>query len=460
MVYNLTSNDIDTIVAISTPKGNGGISIVRLSGFDLKHFFDRLIFSSLIPKQASLKKFFDSKKMVIDEGIAIYFPSPESFTGECVLELHCHGGQVITDMIVTRCLELGARMARPGEFTERAFLNGKLDLAQAEGISDLINASSKSAARSASLSMQGQFSLQVREIVEDIIDIRKFVEACIDFPAEDIDFLDNKDLKKRISSCIEKLNSVIKRAHQGRILQEGVNVALTGRPNAGKSTLFNLLTGYDSAIVTSTPGTTRDVLREKVLINDIPIFLSDSAGLRESDDDIEKEGIRRAEEEIKAADVVLYIVDCSNRNLNDEFEHELPLVLKFCSDGASFAVIFNKIDILNFNKNDVKDCFYPFHLVSAKKGLGVNELKDFISDLVGVDEIVEGVFSARKRHLTALSEALRYMEIGKQQLNNTGSGELLAEDLKFAQNNLSCIVGSYSPDDLLGEIFSSFCIGK
>ena len=220
------------------------------------------------------------------------------------------------------------------------------------------------------------------------------------------------------------------------------------------------MTGYDSAIVTSTPGTTRDVLREKVLINDIPIFLSDSAGLRESDDDIEKEGIRRAEEEIKAADVVLYIVDCSNRNLNQEFEHELPLVLKFCSDGASLAVIFNKIDILNFNKNDVKDCFYPFHLVSAKKGLGVNELKDFISDLVGLDEIVEGVFSARKRHLAALSEALRFMEIGKQQLNNTGSGELLAEDLKCAQNNLSSIVGSYSPDDLLGEIFSSFCIGK
>ena len=450
----------DSITAVSTPPGNGGISIVRVSSENIFDFVDQILLKRITPRTASFTSFFDSNESIIDQGIAIYFPASNSFTGQEVLELHCHGGHVITDMIVTRCLELGARMARPGEFTERAFLNGKLDLAQAEGISDLINASSKSAARSASLSMQGQFSTQVREIVEDIIDIRKFVEACIDFPAEDIDFLDNKDLKKRISSCIEKLNLVIKRAHQGRILQEGVNVALTGRPNAGKSTLFNLLTGYDSAIVTSTPGTTRDVLREKVLINDIPIFLSDSAGLRESDDDVEKEGIRRAEEEIKAADVVLYIVDCSKRNLNQEFEDELPLVLKFCSDGASFAVIFNKIDILNFNKNDVKGCFYPFHLVSAKKGLGVNELKDFISDLVGVDEIVEGVFSARKRHLTALSEALRYMEIGKQQLNNTGSGELLAEDLKFAQNNLSCIVGSYSPDDLLGEIFSSFCIGK
>ena len=398
--------------------------------------------------------------MVIDEGIAIYFPSPESFTGECVLELHCHGGHVITDMIVTRCLELGARMARPGEFTERAFLNGKLDLAQAEGISDLINASSKSAARSASLSMQGEFSFQVREIVEDIIEMRKFVEACIDFPAEDIDFLDNRDLKKRLVSCIKKLNLVIKRAHQGRILQEGINVALTGKPNAGKSTLFNLLTGYDSAIVTSTPGTTRDVLREKVLINDVPIFLSDSAGLRESDEEIEKEGIRRAEEEIKAADVVLYIVDCSNGSVNQELAHLLPGVLKLCSDGSSFAVVFNKIDMFDFKKSDVSHCLYPFHLISAKEGLGINELKNFITDLVGLDEIVEGVFSARKRHLIALGEALKFIEIGKKQLNNTGSGELLAEDLKSAQNNLSSIVGSYSPDDLLGEIFSSFCIGK
>ena len=398
--------------------------------------------------------------MVIDEGIAIYFPSPESFTGECVLELHCHGGHVITDMIVTRCLELGARMARPGEFTERAFLNGKLDLAQAEGISDLINASSKSAARSASLSMQGEFSFQVREIVEDIIEMRKFVEACIDFPAEDIDFLDNRDLKKRLVSCIKKLNLVIKRAHQGRILQEGINVALTGKPNAGKSTLFNLLTGYDSAIVTSTPGTTRDVLREKVLINDVPIFLSDSAGLRESDEEIEKEGIRRAEEEIKAADVVLYIVDCSNGSVNQELAHLLPGVVKLCSDGSSFAVVFNKIDMFDFKKSDVSHCLYPFHLISAKEGLGINELKNFITDLVGLDEIVEGVFSARKRHLIALGEALKFIEIGKKQLNNTGSGELLAEDLKSAQNNLSSIVGSYSPDDLLGEIFSSFCIGK
>ena len=398
--------------------------------------------------------------MVIDEGIAIYFPSPESFTGECVLELHCHGGHVITDMIVTRCLELGARMARPGEFTERAFLNGKLDLAQAEGISDLINASSKSAARSASLSMQGEFSFQVREIVEDIIEMRKFVEACIDFPAEDIDFLDNRDLKKRLVSCIKKLNLVIKRAHQGRILQEGINVALTGKPNAGKSTLFNLLTGYDSAIVTSTPGTTRDVLREKVLINDVPIFLSDSAGLRESDEEIEKEGIKRAEEEIKAADVVLYIVDCSNGSVNQELAHLLPGVLKLCSDGSLFAVVFNKIDMLDFKISDVSHCLYPFHLISAKEGLGINELKSFITDLVGLDEIVEGVFSARKRHLIALGEALKFIEIGKKQLNNTGSGELLAEDLKSAQNNLSSIVGSYSPDDLLGEIFSSFCIGK
>ena len=398
--------------------------------------------------------------MVIDEGIAIYFPSPESFTGECVLELHCHGGHVITDMIVTRCLELGARMARPGEFTERAFLNGKLDLAQAEGISDLINASSKSAARSASLSMQGEFSFQVREIVEDIIEIRKFVEACIDFPAEDIDFLDNRDLKKRLVLCIKKLNLVIKRAHQGRILQEGINVALTGKPNAGKSTLFNLLTGYDSAIVTSTPGTTRDVLREKVLINDVPIFLSDSAGLRESDEEIEKEGIRRAEEEIKAADVVLYIVDCSNGSVDQELAHLLPGVVKLCSDGSSFAVVFNKIDMFDFKKSDVSHCLYPFHLISAKEGLGINELKNFITDLVGLDEIVEGVFSARKRHLIALGEALKFIVIGKKQLNNTGSGELLAEDLKSAQNNLSSIVGSYSPDDLLGEIFSSFCIGK
>ena len=456
----MASNDIDTIVAISTPRGTGGISIVRLSGYDIEQFCEHLFSSNLVPKQALFKRFLDSKKMVIDEGIAIYFPSPESFTGECVLELHCHGGHVITDMIVTRCLELGARMARPGEFTERAFLNGKLDLAQAEGISDLINASSKSAARSASLSMQGEFSFQVREIVEDIIEMRKFVEACIDFPAEDIDFLDNRDLKKRLVSCIKKLNLVIKRAHQGRILQEGINVALTGKPNAGKSTLFNLLTGYDSAIVTSTPGTTRDVLREKVLINDVPIFLSDSAGLRESNEEIEKEGIRRAEEEIKAADVVLYIVDCSNGSVDQELAHLLPGILKLCSDGSLFAVIFNKIDMFDFKKSDVSDCLYPFHLISAKEGLGINELKNFITDLVGLDEIVEGVFSARKRHLIALGEALKFIEIGKKQLNNTGSGELLAEDLKSAQNNLSSIVGSYSPDDLLGEIFSSFCIGK
>ena len=281
------AQDNDTIVASATAPGVAGIGIVRISGNNISTYITEIINDDLEPRKASYKSFYDSNKKVIDQGIVIYFPSPDSFTGEDVAEFHCHGGKIIMEMVIERCLELGARLARPGEFSERAFLNDKIDLIQAESISDLINASSKASAQSALLSMQGVFSDLVNELIEEIINLRKFVEACIDFPAEDIDFLKDDDLTNGLNNCIKKINLTIQQAQQGRVIQEGVRLAIVGKPNAGKSSLFNLFAGEDLAIVTDIPGTTRDLLKENVFIDDLPVYLTDSAGPRETIDPIE-----------------------------------------------------------------------------------------------------------------------------------------------------------------------------
>lgn len=364
------------------------------------------------------------------------------------------------EMVIERCLELGARLARPGEFSERAFLNDKIDLIQAESISDLINASSKASAQSALLSMQGVFSDLVNELIEEIINLRKFVEACIDFPAEDIDFLKDDDLTNGLNNCIKKINETIQQAQQGRVIQEGVRLAIVGKPNAGKSSLFNLFAGEDLAIVTDIPGTTRDLLKENVFIDDLPVYLTDSAGLRETIDPIESEGIRRVHSEIKFASIILYVIDVSAFNPDEDLKLIEKNVGKLVSKDCSIILVFNKTDLCGMSTDQNMKSHYPSVDISVKNKTGIDNLKKLIIEAIGLNDVGENVFTARRRHVKELTNALRYLEMGKVQLTNAGAGELLAEDLKLAQNCLSGITGSYLADDLLGEIFSSFCIGK
>ena len=454
------AQDNDTIVASATAPGVAGIGIVRISGNNISTYINEIINDDLEPRKASYKSFYDSNKKVIDQGIVIYFPSPDSFTGEDVAEFHCHGGKIIMEMVIERCLELGARLARPGEFSERAFLNDKIDLIQAESISDLINASSKASARSALLSMQGVFSDLVNELIEEIINLRKFVEACIDFPAEDIDFLKDDDLTNGLNNCIKKINETIEQAQQGRVIQEGIRLAIVGKPNAGKSSLFNLFAGEDLAIVTDIPGTTRDLLKENVFIDGLPVYLTDSAGLRETIDPIESEGIRRVHSEIKFASIILYVIDVSAFNPDEDLKSIEKNVGKLVSKDCSIILVFNKTDLSGISIDQNMKSSYPSVNISVKNKTGIDNLKKLIIKVSGLNDLSENAFTARRRHVNELTNALRYLEMGKVQLTNAGAGELLAEDLKLAQNCLSGITGSYLADDLLGEIFSSFCIGK
>ncbi|WP_421867798.1 tRNA uridine-5-carboxymethylaminomethyl(34) synthesis GTPase MnmE [Motiliproteus sp.] len=455
--------DHDTIAAIATPPGRGGVGIIRVSGRLAGAIAERLLGSKPQPRYAHYGPFYDRDGLELDRGIALFFPNPHSFTGEDVLELQGHGGPVILDLLLREILALGARSARPGEFSERAFLNDKLDLAQAEAIADLIDSSSEQAARSALRSLQGEFSARIQTLVEALIQLRIYVEAAIDFPEEEIDFLGDGKVATDLLQIEQQLLEVLAEANQGALLREGMNVVIAGRPNAGKSSLLNALAGKESAIVTDIAGTTRDVLREHIHIDGMPLHIIDTAGLRDSDDVVEQIGIDRAWEEIRSADRVLLLVDASSTQ-ETEPDKIWPDFIAHLPSLDKVTVIRNKIDLsgeqpgVDSDLEANPDC----HLIrlSAKQNQGVELLRHHLKQCMGYDSSCEGGFMARRRHLEALLQAQQYLEAGKLQLTDYGAGELLAEDLKEAQNALSQITGEFSSDDLLGRIFGSFCIGK
>ena len=451
--------DTDTIAAIATPPGRGGVGMIRVSGKQALTIAKSIMRQEPKPRFAHYGPFFDQQGNELDRGIALFFPNPHSFTGEDVLELQGHGGPVILDLLLREVLSQGARSARPGEFSERAFLNDKLDLAQAEAIADLIDSSSEQAARSALRSLQGEFSERIHALVEALIQLRIYVEAAIDFPEEEIDFLADGKVANDLSRIQADLNSVLTQANQGALLREGMNVVIAGRPNAGKSSLLNALAGKQSAIVTDIAGTTRDVLREHIHIDGMPLHIIDTAGLRDSDDVVEQIGIDRAWEEIRNADRVLLLVD-ANSTPETEPDKIWPDFIAHLPSLDKVTVIRNKIDLSGerLGVDSQQDC----HLIrlSAKQGQGIELLREHLKQCMGYDSTCEGGFMARRRHIEALHQAQSYLQAGCDQLNSFGAGELLAEDLKEAQNALSEITGEFSSDDLLGRIFSSFCIGK
>ena len=449
----------DTITAQATAPGRGGVGIIRVSGPDVLAIAREVLRIEPKPRFAHYGPFYDGSGDILDEGIALFFPNPNSFTGEDVLELQGHGGPVILDMLLKRILSLGARQANPGEFSERAFLNDKMDLTQAEAIADLIESTSEQAARSALRSLQGAFSVRVNGLVESLIELRIYVEAAIDFPEEEIDFLADGKVSADLAGIIDQLSGVIREAGQGSILREGMNVVIAGRPNAGKSSLLNALAGKETAIVTDIAGTTRDVLREHIHIDGMPLHVIDTAGLRETDDVVEQIGVERAFKEIEDADRVLLMVDSSASKSTDphdiwpEFVDRLP-------SREKLTVIRNKIDLTDEEAGLDASGAVPVLRVCAMSESGLGELKSHLKACMGFEGAMEGGFSARRRHMDALRRAGELLENGQLQLEHMGAGELLAEDLRQAQKVLGEITGEFSSDDLLGRIFSSFCIGK
>ncbi|MGH8493128.1 MAG: tRNA uridine-5-carboxymethylaminomethyl(34) synthesis GTPase MnmE [Moraxellaceae bacterium] len=451
----------DTIAAIATPPGRGGVGIIRISG-PRAHGIAKALLQrekTLPVRQALFAIFRDEDGSAIDEGLLLAFQNPKSFTGEDVVELQGHGGVVVMDLLLKRVLALGARMARPGEFSERAFLNDKLDLAQAEAIADLIDAGSEQAAKSALRSLSGMFSEKVHGLVEELIHLRMYVEAAIDFPDEEIDFLSDGHVEKKLRELQTQLADVQAQARQGALLREGMQVVIAGKPNAGKSSLLNALAGFDAAIVTDIAGTTRDVLREHIQIDGMPLHIIDTAGLRETTDVVEQEGVRRALREVEKADRVLFVFDASRA------EHPLQQAANFFSplpSAQKLIFIANKIDLLGGLGSEELPPVQPHTLLrlSAQTGEGLSRLRETLKDAMGFASGEAGLFSARRRHLDALEKADASMDIALQQLLQAAAGELVAEDLRAAQNALSEITGEFTPDDLLGRIFSSFCIGK
>lgn len=450
----------DTIVAQATPPGRGGVGILRVSGPKAALVAQTVLGKLPKPRYADYLPFRNDDNSVLDQGIALFFPNPNSFTGEDVLELQGHGGPVILDLLLKRILQIpGVRIANPGEFSERAFLNDKLDLAQAEAIADLIDASSEQAARSAINSLQGAFSSHINEMVESLTHLRIYVEAAIDFPDEEIDFLSDGIIEGKLNAVIAELDDVRAQARQGSLLREGMKVVIAGRPNAGKSSLLNALAGREAAIVTDIAGTTRDVLREHIHIDGMPLHIIDTAGLREASDEVERIGIERAWKEIEQADRVLFMVDSTTTDATTpediwpEFMARLPNTLPV-------TVIRNKSDLTGENVEITAQGNYPMIRLSARDGMGIELLRSHLKEAMGFNSNTEGGFLARRRHLQALNTAAEHLQQGHEQLVYAKSGELLAEELRLAQQALSEITGEFTSDDLLGCIFSSFCIGK
>lgn len=442
---------VDTIVAIATPPGKGGVGVLRISGAKAKLIGEQITGKQLKARYATYAQFMgetkDQHAEAIDSGLALYFQGPHSFTGEDIVELQGHGGPVVLDLLLKRIVSLGARQARAGEFSERAFLNDKIDLAQAEAIADLIDSSTQQAAKGAVRSLQGEFSNKVNALLKELIYLRMYVEAAIDFPDEEIDFLADDKVRSSIKALQQSLTDTINQAGQGAILRNGLRLVIAGKPNAGKSSLLNALAGQDTAIVTEIAGTTRDIVTETIDIDGLPVHIIDTAGLRDSDDTVERIGIERARKAIDDADHVLLLVDVTESSTIDFLDYpEL-------TPGMA-TVVFNKVDLLPESR--------PLDglTISAKTGEGIETLKSAIKNLAGYAQDNETVFTARRRHITALSEASAAVERGIEQLQTYNAGELLADELLQAQDALNQITGEFGADDLLGEIFSGFCIGK
>jgi tRNA modification GTPase len=450
----------DTIIAQATAPGRGGVGIIRVSGNLSSQVAEKILGKCPKPRYADYLSFNDLTGEQLDQGIALFFKNPHSFTGEDVLELQGHGGPVVIDMLLKEICQIeGVRLAQPGEFSERAFLNDKMDLTQAEAIADLINANSEQAAKSALHSLQGDFSKHIHTLVEKVIHLRMYVEAAIDFPDEEIDFLSDGKVAGDLSAIINQLDEVRQQARQGSIMREGMRVVIAGRPNAGKSSLLNALAGREAAIVTDIAGTTRDVLREHIHIDGMPLHIIDTAGLRESPDKVEQIGIERAWDEIRQADHVLFMVDGTD-TLETDPMHIWPEFMQQLPEGMDVTVVRNKIDLSNETVNLDKAGQYPLLRLSAKSSKGVDLLREHLKECIGFTGATEGGFMARRRHLDALERAAEHLEIGQTQLEMHIAGEILAEELRLTQQHLNEITGEFSSDDLLGKIFSSFCIGK
>jgi len=460
-VATISNQNSDTICAIATPRGIGGVGIIRVSGPLVKKIAKYISGEIPKPRYAHFSAFLNKDKEAIDQGISLFFPAPNSFTGEDVIEFQAHGGPIILDQLIQEILDYGARIARPGEFSERAFLNNKIDLTQAEAIADLIESHSNDAARYAMRSLQGEFSNLINRLVSSVIELRVFVEAAIDFPEEEIDFIATSDVKEKLTTLKQELDKILDQAKIGSILKEGLSIVIVGEPNAGKSSLLNLLSGQSTAIVTDIPGTTRDSLKELINLDGLPVYFIDTAGLRESSDIVEQEGIKRTWDAVKKADHVLLLVDSSKElNLNQHsIWYELKKEIK---DLQKITLVRNKIDLIkespvcNFNDelgiNSVS--------ISVQEKLGIEKLTSHLKHITGFSVNEEGGFIARRRHIDALNRAKQLLENAEEQIIKFNAGELLADDLRHAQLALSEITGEFSSDDLLGEIFSSFCIGK
>ena len=444
--------DTDTIFAIATPPGVGGVGVIRISGSLAGQIAEQMLDRVPRPRYAHFCNFDDAQGQAIDSGIALFFPGPASFTGEDVLEIQGHGGPAVQQLLSRRIMDLGARPARAGEFLERAFLNDKLDLAQAEAIADLIESGTAASARAAQRSVEGVFSEKVNDLQEKLTSLRVFVEAALDFPDEEIDFISGSDVGTRLQVIDTVLENLLREAQQGRLLRDGITIAIIGLPNAGKSSLLNALAGSDTAIVTDIPGTTRDVLRESISLDGLPVHIADTAGIRESGDVIEAEGVRRARSAVAQADLALLVLDGTTAP-----EHQDTL-LEEVPEGTRCIRVHNKIDLTGVAAGADAENQQAF--ISAKTGAGLGELTAMIRDIAGLNAHHEGSFSARTRHLDALSRSREHIRKGAEQLEQMAAAELLAEELRLAQRSLGEITGEFLPDDLLGAIFASFCIGK
>jgi tRNA modification GTPase len=450
---------LDTIAAIASAPGRGAVGVIRVSGPNAPQIAESILGTLPAPRRAQVAHFLAADGESLDRGLALYFPAPNSYTGEHVLELQGHGGAFVLDSLLKRLLELGCRMARPGEFSERAYLNGKIDMAQAEAIADLIDAGTSAAARAAVRSMQGEFSAHIHALQAQITELRTLVEAAIDFPDEELDFVPGSELGRRMAEILMAFEMITAAARQGALLREGLNVVIAGKPNAGKSSLLNKLVGDEIAIVTDQPGTTRDVLRQQVHLEGLPLNLIDTAGLRKVDDVVEAEGVRRAFAELGRADRVLYLLDAAVP-AGESSASALATELKELPHGVPVTLIFNKIDLsgVQASVDELRDP--PQVFLSAKTGAGLDLLRAHLKNTAGYRGGDSGALSARRRHLDALDRAKASVLQAADTLTKTRAFELFAEDLRRAQLSLSEITGEVSSDDLLGEIFSSFCIGK
>lgn len=446
----------DTIAAVATAKGKGAIGVVKLSGPKVSAIAAQITRQKLKPRNAHYLSFFGTDDEVLDQGLAILFTGPDSYTGEDVLELHAHGNPFVLDQLMLTAIACGARDARPGEFTERAFLNDKLDLAQAEAVADLIESDSVQAARAAIRSLSGEFSAGVTQISEQLIGTRVYVEAALDFAEEEIDFLKDDALSLRLTTLQQSIADILKKSTQGCIMREGLSVVIVGEPNVGKSSLLNSLTGEDSAIVTDVAGTTRDVLKEQIIIDGLPIHIIDTAGLRETEDKVEQEGVRRALKQITRADLILAVQIAGGQcvtDISDLSAIKLP-------ENIPLVWVFNKSDLLVDTDTGAQLIPDDALLVSAKTGQGVDQLRTVLKRKAGIEQTPEGSFMARRRHISALQAVQLHTSMAVKNLTEFGAGELAAEELRLAQEQLNLIVGEFGSDDLLGEIFGAFCIGK